>query len=299
MSFMTYRLLGLKCLPGTNPFAEMQHAPFNDPHFHLFWFNLTPVCLFWVHKIPNKAEHPNICFAANLKRNAKTSVLHLPRILNDFPRCISRTTKSCSGTPGFIASITTRLQTSFRYLQEVHACFLLRYSNSPRCSLLRIIHFDRSSLAQLWLTQADWGATPVIWSAGWERQRHCAVTNARPRRGVRRTNSERKGRLNVLGFLWPTVGERCDDPPAPHAPLRVSRCLALLPPFANGCHVPPEGNRSAPGRGSHIRGKEPQGIGICWPSSQNRAYGIPWLVWGGGRGRGWRRGVGVGGLART
>lgn len=211
MSFMTFRLLGLKCLPGTNPFAEMQHTPLNDPHFHLFWFNLTPVCLFWVHKIPNKAEHWNICFAANLKWNAKTSVLHLPRNLNDFPRCISRTTKSCSGTRGFIASITTRLQTSFRYLQEV----LLRHSNSPSCSLLRIIHFDCSYLAQLWLTQADWGATPVIWSAGWERQRHCAVTNAQPRQGVRRTNSERKGRLNVLGFLWPTVGERCDDP-RPH-----------------------------------------------------------------------------------
>lgn len=76
----------------------------------------------------------------------------------------------------------------------------------------------------------------MISDGGWERQRRGAVTNEHPRRGVRQTNSERKGRLNVLGML-PTGLEGALTP-SPRATPRASRCLApLLPPFAGGCHV--------------------------------------------------------------
>lgn len=77
-----------------------------------------------------------------------------------------------------------------------------------------------------------------------------------------------------------TVGFQVSRPPPP-----VRKRMSCLP----------EGEQVAPGRGSQVRGKEPQGIGICRPSSQNRAYGIPWLVWGrrakpGGGGSGKGRG---------
>lgn len=92
----------------------------------------------------------------------------------------------------------------------------------------------------------------MISGGGWERQRRCAVTNEHPRRGVRQTNSERKGRLNVLGML-PTGLEGALTQ-SPRATRRVSRCLApLFPPFASGCHVSVKETRLVLEGKSHTR----------------------------------------------
>lgn len=118
---------------------------------------------------------------------------------------------------------------------------------------------------------------PVIWSDRWERQRQMHNPDKESDRQTARDFVNICGGKGAMTLL------------PPHAPRRVSRCLALPPPFHKRMPCLPKGNQVARGRGSHIRGKEPQGI--CWPSSQNRASGIPWLVWG-AQCKGWWRGRG-------
>lgn len=110
----------------------------------------------------------------------------------------------------------------------------------------------------------------MISDGGWERQRRGAVTNEHPRRGVRQTNSERKGRLNVLGML-PTGLEGALTP-SPRATPRASRCLAPPPPsLRRRMSCLREGNQFGPGGEVPHEGTEQRGSRICWLSSQNRA----------------------------
>lgn len=94
---------------------------------------------------------------------------------------------------------------------------------------------------------------PTLWfGRNWIRQRMGEALqcyNEHARRGVRQTNSERKGRLNVLG-MWQTVGEGTLTP--------VRMLLGRFqvshppPPFHTRMSSLPEGNQV----GSHIRGKD-------------------------------------------
>lgn len=103
------------------------------------------------------------------------------------------------------------------------------------------------------------------------------VTNEQARPGVRQTNSERKGRLNVVG-MWQTVGEGTLTP----AHMLLGRFQVSHPPptFTHGCQASLKETRSVPLGKSYKSGEDGKESASAGRLVKTRLLCCLVLVWG-------------------